>query len=558
MDIPLIASTDWFLGGAVPGGGEVLQQGAAAARRMIAPGLLGFYTHVEVTEVVAFVGRNLPPINVFTLLVAEGRVEQPPVTPHFLNTTRITLQGLRDWRFGICRYLLPVDDAVAALEALEQQGRWDASGNPLALGPVVARSTQFVPPDQRDNVPINGVLKNNFWNGAHVIEWADLAKQRLRPFFDDPRLLQNLSDAVREWLPLRFASLSDRIGNVVLQLPVTVLMASFEGAREGVFQVNLAWHPNAKPRPLRVTVDVEFDSALSGHFTREVSEGVTSLPVLTHPGMYRAYLWDSDEELLLAATGRAGFISSADLNIRVIESEPRMFRVKADDGSMAEQRIVVQRSMQSIISRPDVVSKSDWTSKRMYREETSRLVRERQFIQYRPALGAKQSEHQKALSDIRHLVAQYGAEGAWLWDPYLSAEDILKTLFFCPYAGADLRGLTAMKEPQDGGPSMATDVYFKHQRQTFADAEGNGYGLRLEYRAKSGMAGWAFHDRFLIFPRAEQASLAWSLGTSINCLGKAHHILQRVDDGQQVRDAFVDLWDRLNAPEHLIWKAGAP
>lgn len=536
----------------------VLQQGVAAARAMIAPGLLGFYTHVEVTEIVAFVGRDTPPINVLTLLVAEGRIEQPSLTPQFLNASRITLPGLRGWSFGICRYVLPVSDAIAALERLEKQASWEASGSTLASGPMIAQPARFVPPDQRQNVPFNGVLKNNFWNGSHVIEWVDPVKVRLKPFFEDPRLLQDLSDALRKQLPLRIASLSDRLGNVVLQLPVTVLMASFEGTREGVFQVNVAWHPDAKPRPLRATVDVEFDGMLSGHFTGVVSEGVALLPVSTYPGTHRAHLWDSERELVLAATGQAGFFSSIDFNGHVLESEPRTFRVKADDGTMVEQRVAVQRSMQSHVSRLGERSKDDWTNKRMYQEETSRLVRERRFIQYRPGPAAKQAEHQKALSDIRHLIAQYGAEGAWLWDPYLSAEDLVKTLFFCSHAGVDLRGLTAMEEPKEGEPPLATDAYFERQRQTLTDAQGNGYGLRLEYRAKSGMAGWAFHDRFLIFPRAEEASLAWSLGTSINSLGKAHHILQRVDDGQQVRDAFVDLWDRLSAPEHLIWKAGAP
>lgn len=56
------------------------------------------------------------------------------------------------------------------------------------------------------------------------------------------------------------------------------------------------------------------------------------------------------------------------------------------------------------------------------------------------------------------------------------------------------------------------------------------------------------------FPKADEAALAWSLGTSVNSLGTEHHILQKVDDGQLVADAFVDLWEQLNKPEHLIWK----
>lgn len=34
-----------------------LQQGLATLKRMVAPGVLDFYMHVEVTEIEAFVGR---------------------------------------------------------------------------------------------------------------------------------------------------------------------------------------------------------------------------------------------------------------------------------------------------------------------------------------------------------------------------------------------------------------------------------------------------------------------------------------------------------------------
>lgn len=68
------------------------------------------------------------------------------------------------------------------------------------------------------------------------------------------------------------------------------------------------------------------------------------------------------------------------------------------------------------------------------------------------------------------------------------------------------------------------------------------------------MAGWSFHDRFLIFPGSETGALAWSLGTSVSRLGMQHHILQRVDDGQLVADAFNELWNSLQGVENLVWK----
>jgi hypothetical protein len=71
---------------------------------------------------------------------------------------------------------------------------------------------------------------------------------------------------------------------------------------------------------------------------------------------------------------------------------------------------------------------------------------------------------------------------------------------------------------------------------------------------RCGASGWPFHDRFLIFPVKDGGAQAWSLGTSANSFGTIHHILQKVDDGQLVMDAFAELWDQLNQPQHLILK----
>jgi len=48
--------------------------------------------------------------------------------------------------------------------------------------------------------------------------------------------------------------------------------------------------------------------------------------------------------------------------------------------------------------------------------------------------------------------------------------------------------------------------------------------------------------------------MAWSLGTSVNSVGTAHHILQKVDNAQLVVDAFTDLWELLGGQDYLVWK----
>ena len=169
-----------------------MQQGSSGLKHMTSTGVLGFYTHVEVTEIIAFTGQGHPPINVLTVMVAESRIEDPSAEAAFLNPSRIALPGLSNWRFGVCRYTVPINKAIDSLERLEMDGKWTTSGNPLTFNPLTPRAPQFVPPDQARPLPLNKILKNNFWNGSYVAEWADLSKASLNPLLNDPRLLRML------------------------------------------------------------------------------------------------------------------------------------------------------------------------------------------------------------------------------------------------------------------------------------------------------------------------------------------------------------------------------
>lgn len=538
-----VANSDWASSASI-----------SEAKRLTERGTLGFYSHVEVTEIIASPPRSQQPINLLTLLVAEEHPTGQTDEKHFLNSSRIQISGLHDWSFGICRYTLSLDRLVPAFEQLVTSGVWNASGDELRQHASAARPPQFVPPDSLNRIPWNCVLKNNFWNGSYVIEWADTKKVCLDHFFTTPHLLQGLSEAIHSHIPINFASLSDRLGNIILQLPITVLMARFIGQRDGALLIEMGWHPQAQSRPLRASVELEFDNALTGYHSRPVNGERTLLPVPPGPGFHRGVLWDDANGLVLAATGQSAFIQAISINIRPLALEPRVFTLRDANGVAQSQRVKVHSTHKSIVGTSENDGNAGWTRRRMYRDETSRLVRERRFVQYRPQPGQQAAEHEKALNDIRHLIVQHGEEGVWMWDPYLSALDILKTLFFSPHSGSDLRGLTAGKEPSDPAFQTETRDFIQRQKDDFANAKSNLYGMRLEYRAKVGPRGWNFHDRFLIFPQKERGALAWSLGTSVNSVGKAHHILQRVDDGQQVMDAFIELWNQLSGPEHLIWK----
>ncbi|MET3972870.1 hypothetical protein ABIB94_007873 [Bradyrhizobium sp. JR7.2] len=171
-----------------------------------------------------------------------------------MNPERIVLRSLRGWSFGIKRYLKPIAELVPSLDSLLLEQRL------AGLGHTERRRTGLYSgairsPDNAGNVPINRALKNNFWCGSHVFEWVDTTKTRLKALFDDPPALQKLSEAVRKYAPIGLACLSDRLGNILVQLPVTVLKSKFGEMREtGELTVDVAWHPKAL---LNVHVDEE-------------------------------------------------------------------------------------------------------------------------------------------------------------------------------------------------------------------------------------------------------------------------------------------------------------
>lgn len=541
---------------------------------LLAPGVIGTYTHFEATEVFAVQDGQSKPINVFAILVAEERQGQVDPKLSYLTPKPFRLKkALPDWMFGVVRYVRPIADLIPALTAMAETGVLAASGEALQVGKLREVAPQFVPPDSMTSVPWNKVLKNNFWNGSHVFEWSDTEKKAFQPFFDDSRLLQELSERVGECVPIALAALSDRLGSVAVQLPVTAIMSQHHGVRAtGAFTIDLAWASTVPPRPLRGSCELEFDGTVSGYASAPIQAPQTTLPVERGFGTHRIVIWDDLNQAVLAATGPSAFINSVVFNMQAVGGEPRTFSIKQDDGSVKQYRVGVSNKTKSLVGDRTSDDTGGHTQKRMYKDQLDRLRASRVFVQYKPESGRQDSEREKALEDLRMLIRRYGDEGAWLWDPYLTARDILETLFHCPHSGSDLRALTGAKEPPAAPAPRGLIKCFKErlfgqarqprgkldfvirQRAELDATQSNWRGLRLEYRVRRGPAGFGFHDRFLIFPRADEGALAWSLGTSVNSAGMEHHILQQVDNGQLVRDAFVELWEKLDQPEHLIWK----
>lgn len=536
-----------------------------ALRMLLQPGLIGTYNQIEIVELFA-APRGTDSLNVLSIVVlGEGNSNAGTAgTTVLLTPERIRINAFKDWTFGVARTLRPVSVLDQALEEFSNTGRWALSGTPLAIGPLEPQPPAFAPPDGTIRVPVNRILKNNFWNGSHVFRLLDPKKESFGPFFKDRRWLQSLSDAIFPYVPLALAGLPDFLGDVLIQLPVTVLVSDLRTPRsEEYLTVSVKWHPAGTPRPLRIAGRGRSDELLTGAAVSGRFDTTTHLAINGHLQPVESELWDDDHNLLLSATASTSTIERIQLNINIMGHEPRLFTAPDAAGTPAVARIsLIEQVERSRIGDEPTTGAYFWRVRRQELEEARRLAETRDFVQYRPKAGSH-DERERALSDVRFLINTHGASGVDLWDPYLTADDLLQTLFWCCHANALLRGLTdgrdrpraATQANPSSGLATPKPSFADRQRATLTQDAGNLQGLRLEYRTRFGPEGWEFHDRFLIFPNGQNGPLAWSLGTSVNSLGAAHHILQRVSNAALVAGAFDDLWNALSKPQHLIWKS---
>jgi len=520
-------------------------------QRLLGMGILGAHQSVEVTELFAC-PRGGAPFNVLSVLVLDERA--PDVaSPKMLTESRIQVPGLKDLGFGIKRYRASIDSLHEALETYETSRVWSPSGQPLQVGNLEPQRPEFAPADSTIAVPLNRVLKNNFWNGSHLLLLSEPDKTRFQPLLGDPRRLQALSDAVAKSVPWALAGLTDVLGDVVIQIPVTSVLVeqSFDPVRVGM-EVILTWSPSASPRSVRVSANAWEDELVVGWGSSDGFTDRTFLPMPAHLGAIQLNVWDEEFGVLIASTGLFRLLNRIALNISVHQPEPRVFTALDEAGAHSDQRVALTSPAHQTDIGEDEPSRSPWRQRRIQLEEARRLEDTRALVQYRPIAGG-QNLRTRALDDLRWLIANHGAHGAWLWDPYLSAQDLLQTLFFSPHHGAELRALTDGRTP----PEQKTNglPFAQVQRDVLQQQGGNLEGLRLEYRTRFGPEGWHFHDRFLIFPKVKNGPLAWSLGTSINSVGTAHHILQQVSNGAIIAGVFEDLWGVLDKPQHLVWRS---
>lgn len=552
-------------------------------KRLLEPGVLGSYEWFELLEIGCSDGRDF--LNVFSICVAvEGTPTVAQASGAFLNGPDRKVPGIANRMFGIRRKYIRIEALFSASERFDDDGKWQPHDEPLSHGTLEASAPAFYAPDGTHPVPLNRLLKNNFWNGSHVIELADATKASLTFPSGNPQAIEALGVWTRQFIPIDIASVAGRIGNVLIQIPVTSIVTDFLRLPPDFIGVTVAWHPDVAPRNISGSVEVYFDETVVAYGQQQLKEGDNPIVRDTTNRPFRGLVWDTEKNLLLAANPVTVFVSQIHISGSVNDpSFARVFHEPQKDAAPIRNTIPLERPdrtsmVGSAPSRPN----GTWTERRISDTEIQALVKSKQFIQY-GGTTRRESEHRRALEDIRWLLNMHGRHAVYVWDPYLSSGDILATLFHSKHPDSKLRALTSARAlrihtkeeqiPHDASEGRRVESaratggeddvsararWMAEQCQALSDSLEGPAHIRLEFRMSFGPRGWGFHDRFLIFPQAhDTAPRVWSLGSSINQLGASHAIVQQVAHPQPVLDAFEELWSAIGFDEHLIWASAS-
>jgi hypothetical protein len=146
---------------------------------LIGKGNLGFYQRAEVTTIFAFNKKHKTPRNLYTIVVFEEASFE-------LNQDDFLTDGLieinKEYSLGISQEYKSLSEMKNKYQELIEEGKWSDDEDQLDIADLTSVPKQFVRSDGSKLIPLNSVLKNNFYNGSYILDFLIRIKIYLTQF----------------------------------------------------------------------------------------------------------------------------------------------------------------------------------------------------------------------------------------------------------------------------------------------------------------------------------------------------------------------------------------
>lgn len=503
---------------------------------LISQGTLGFYKACEVTQIFIFDNETRTAINFYTLFVFD-EINSFDEKNVFLGN-RLDLN--KRYSCGIQKKRICLEKALDCFDKI-QNGVLDYDEKCHISDSFYLLPKTFVPQQSKDTVFLNYILKPNYWGDNYVIEFFDEKKSLLSEILSD----RTITNKIYEYLlsnakiKLDFSKVYDRIGNIIFQFPITLYKTNIFIEENGVdVHFNLKNHPLLLTnKKLHITLSSNFDDVITGFDSLDTDAlEVEHIFRLGDDYNLTTMVLDMDTKLLLYKS-EVNFLKNIQFSMNLGERYSKPRTINSETGY--EEIELVHRDVFNVFNPKE----------HTYSERIVQRIQNAEIIKNSKKLGVfKQNQRNEALQFIRQKIKDVSADfnALCLWDPYLVPADIVNTLYF-ENSGMEFRCITDYQKTRGALKATCFSEYKDNVKNEFSNLS-NNYRIKLKLLARNDGYGWEFHDRFLILVPKDAFTLpeVYSLGISVNQLGKHHHIIQKVPNPRIILENFENLWNELD------------
>lgn len=522
----------------------ILEKYKEEFNRIISCKTLGTYNYVEKITIFLVKKPDNRIYNYYTIF-AFGSSLKPIYKKEYLTSKLINIS--RGVSLGIVKSNITIKEAVEKFEELCNKSNdetVDIGEGPLHKGICELIPKTFVPQDSTKGLQINKILKNNFHNGSYIFEIFDIEKKNLSDLSSEN--VKKVNEEIYKIIPIDLVSVSDRIGNFIFQIPsINTHVDYITDRAEETLTYNVILDDYIDGiTDVQLMSEVWYDENIIGFGNDKIKSSNETLVfnIGDTSTMIKTMVVDFKNNVILSSQ-ETSFILQVSFDM-LIGSQYGERRIIYDNEKRTVDTIEISSLDKMAINEPVIRKYKRHIEQRQYEKRIEELSSRQEFKQY-----GKTNNYEEAIKDIRNLMNKAKKGKVYLWDPYLTADDIIDTWYYSRIFGIPLYAITS-SEATNKRPVVE---WIESQVKVFEDRS-NNYGISLEMRCQYGEKGCRFHDRFIMVLNENEKPRVWSLGTSINSVGKRHHIIQEVNNPQNIVDAFEELWRDIDCPECLVWK----
>lgn len=495
---------------------------------LVEEGNCGYYNNLDIIVVFAHDKEQKRNLNLYTLIACQ--YTQAPQQDQVIFLTDKLIGLSKKYSIGIKQIKITDFQKIKDIFNNLLVNQHIINGEKLEISPILLQTKQFVPCTENLNPKINAILQN-YKNGSYILEFVDMDKKLIKQVFNtsEVKALCNAPqlEQIKKLSGIDLAILPDKLGNIILQFHSNL----FEIDSRSQYPICFFDYVKEKP-PLQIyrleqkdqdgTIrNIAFqDNSHPYNSYGALSKGIITFQVLN---LKNGLILHYDEIVYIKGIG---------INIGLGNSQyVRKFKL---DNSEVEVHILATSHIQPVRQE-----KCSWEIERKLKDRIDNLLRYKKLAIYNANLDNNDS-HQQALNFLRDVINKYGRYEVCIIDPYLSGVDIKKTLFFNMSANSIMRAITGLQCSDLGEVNIANELGENKEELS----------IHLEVRQLKNVN---FHDRFLIVKDNQYGDpRAWSLGTSINGVGKSYHIIYEIEEyAHEIYYHFDMLWKK--SENHVLW-----